>query len=127
MENLYGYNIEEVVKYFIIAGLWASTDDNDNSLDDEYTQENVSEDNKNDIKKGIIKFIEANKEILARQEIPTEVLGHNLFLNSQGHGVGFWDRGFGVDGETLSDSSEEHFPSDPPYVTDDGDIHFNVK
>lgn len=33
-----------------------------------------------------------------------EHVGHDFWLTSQGHGAGFWDRGLGEVGDTLTDS-----------------------
>lgn len=39
-------------------------------------------------------FVEANFQHLAQQEIPAEMAGHDLILTANGHGAGFWDRGY---------------------------------
>lgn len=126
MREVEGYDIDEVLTHFIIAGLWASTDDDDESLDYNYSIEDVDDKSKEDIKKGIEKFINQNKAILKKHNISDESLGHDLFLTSQGHGAGFWDRGYGQDGDILSENSEKIFASDPPYVGDDNKIYFST-
>lgn len=120
-----GYDIDEVVKHFAIAGLWASTDwDTDEPLDENYNLDDISEESYTKIKNGAVKFIKENKSILKKHNISAESLGHDLFLDSQGHGVGFWDRGYGEDGDVLSASASKTFVSDQPYVGDDGKIYF---
>ena len=128
MKTLRGYDIEKVLNHFLTAGLWASCDNNDNNLDENYNIHDTSKDSQSEITKGIEKFIKENHKIIKRNEICEESLGHDLFLDSQGHGVGFWNRGYGNDGDILSEKSEEIFASDPPYIGDDNKIHFsNVK
>lgn len=38
-------------------------------------------------------FYEANKELLRESGLTPDQCGHDFYLTSQGHGVGFWDRG----------------------------------
>jgi len=48
-------------------------------------------------------------------------VGHDLWLTSQGHGAGFWDRGLGERGDRLSKRAElAHCNA---YLGDDGLIH----
>jgi hypothetical protein len=117
------YDVDEVLKHFVMAMLWASTDDEGEPLEDNYSQEDVGKDSVKDIKKGIVEFIKENHSILKHHNITEESLGHDLFLDSQGHGVGFWDRGYGEEGDILSVSAKKYFASDSPYVGDDGDIY----
>lgn len=119
-----GYNMDEVVKHFVMAGLWASNDDEGEPLEDSYDADDVSKESYEKIAKGATKFINENKALLKKHNISTESLGHDLFLDSQGHGVGFWDRGYGDDGDTLSKSASKIFASDQPYVGDDKKIYF---
>lgn len=56
---------------------------------------------------------------------PQCAAGHDFHFTRNGHGVGFWDRGFGVDGDKLSDMVR-HGTKYPPiswYVGDDGRVH----
>jgi hypothetical protein len=39
-------------------------------------------------------FIEANYQLLGEVDIPAEMAGHDLVLTANGHGAGFWDRGY---------------------------------
>jgi len=120
-----GYDVDEVLKHFIMAMLWSSTDDEGEPLEDSHKQEDVASESISDIKSGIIKFIKANQQILKQHSISSEALGHDLFLDSQGHGVGFWDRDYGADGDLLSASSKKYFSGDT-YVGDDGDVYFQM-
>lgn len=51
-----------------------------------------------------------------------EQLGHDLWLTRNGHGVGFWDRGLGTLGDTLSDLCRPYGEC-YVYEGDDGLIH----
>jgi len=119
-----GIDVDEVVRHFIIAGLWASYDDNEENLDRNYGIEDVSSKSVKEIKEKTIKFLNENIDILKKLKMSEESIGHDLFLDSQGHGAGFWDRGYGEDGNKLSKSAKKIFPSDQPYVGDDNKIYF---
>jgi hypothetical protein len=48
--------------------------------------------------------------------------GHDFWLTRAGHGAGFWDRGFGLVGDALTDRAKE-FKECSPYVGDDGKVY----
>lgn len=48
--------------------------------------------------------------------------GHDLWLTRNGHGAGFWDRGYGKIGEELSDLAKSLGPCDW-YVGSDGNVY----
>ena len=78
------------------------------------------------IKKNIKNFLEENEKIIDELGINEEEIGHDLWLDPVGHGVGFWDRGYGKKGEILSESSEKYFDMEHPEVGDDGKIRLNI-
>lgn len=47
-------------------------------------------------------------------------MGHDLWLDSHGHGCGFWDRGLGALGDRLSEAAKPHATS-MGVVMDNGD------
>lgn len=70
-------------------------------------------------------FLAANAELIeaAKQVGHTiEQSGHDLWLTSNGHGVGFWDRGLGELGDKLSEAAKMSGEKDL-YVGDDDLIH----
>lgn len=48
--------------------------------------------------------------------------GHDFWLTRNGHGAGFWDRGYGALGEKLSDAAHAYGTFDL-YLGDDGRIY----
>ena len=46
--------------------------------------------------------------LVANESYTWECIGHDFWLTSQGHGAGFWDRGLGEVGDTLTDSVSGH-------------------
>lgn len=48
--------------------------------------------------------------------------GHDFYLTRNGHGVGYWDRGYGPIGDILTDAAKSYGTSGL-YVGDDGKIY----
>lgn len=54
---------------------------------------------------------------------PWECAGHDFWLTSAGHGVGFWDRGLGELGDQLTAACEKFRDKHDAYIGDDGLVH----
>ena len=61
-------------------------------------------------------------EIIERWQIAPGQLGHDLWLTRNHHGAGFWDRGYGPDGQRLTELCQP-MGDDNAYIGDDGTIH----
>jgi len=104
--------IDDFTKGYLEAALWAENDSNGEPLDSKYNFNNFT---KSALKSIIIDckaFQEKAANFLSKAyELynPTdstveEYAGHDFWLTRNGHGVGFWDRGFPDDiGDGLSD------------------------
>lgn len=61
-------------------------------------------------------FIDANRDALAvlveYHGVSWEQHGHDLKLTRDGHGAGFWDRGYGAAGDALADACQPMGPDD---------------
>lgn len=131
---IHGYNIDEIYNGFISAMLWATIDQNisdETHLDSNYGIYDVDKDTEQAIKNRIEDFISENYEILDEIQINEDIsiseeqIGHDLFLTTQGHGVGFWDRGYGYNGELLTKECKKFFDDSMyAYAGDDGKIYF---
>lgn len=53
-----------------------------------------------------------------------EQMGHDFWLTRNGHGAGFWDRGIGELGDTLTKWAKSYGSCDL-YVGDDGQAHIS--
>jgi len=126
--SIHGYNVNEIYDHFIIAMLWSSHDDNykhEVHLEDNYDIGDIDAETKIAIKNHIESFIKENHEIIKELEISEEMIGHDLFMDTQGHGVGFWDRGYSSLGNKLSENASKYFnDSMYAYAGDDGKIYF---
>jgi hypothetical protein len=58
-------------------------------------------------------FVEGSRELLEQlhaefPQVEPEQCGHDFSLTRNGHGAGFWDRGYGAIGDALSDASRPY-------------------
>jgi len=56
------------------------------------------------------KFVSDAAEILERLDLDWSDIGHNLWLSRNGHGTGFWDRGWGDVGDKLHEIAKAMGP-----------------
>ena len=118
-------NLSQVVKGYIDAALFSCVDDGE-YLDADYAFDDVHNSAIKTAENICGKFVDSNKEsILKYMEITgrsSDYVGHDLLLNQNGHGVGFWDRGAGATGDLLSKSCDALGQFDL-YIGDDGELY----
>jgi hypothetical protein len=115
-------NIDEVLNAYLVCLLWSSTDDDGNPLDANFSVEDIDSESVEDHREQIEQFTHDNRELIEQTEMTDEQLGHDLWLTRNGHGVGFWDRGYGEAGDLLTVASKA-LGECWPYVGDDGTIY----
>lgn len=89
--------IEEMLQHYMIASLWSSTGDDDESLDRDYQPADISTDTKADMREDCRKFFDKARKILDGVSYPADQCGHDFWLTRNRHGVGFEDRDFGTE------------------------------
>lgn len=116
---------EEFFQAFLVCALWSSTDNADESggqpLDENYEIENIAPETLAKLRKDCENFCESEAELLEQAGDDAQN-GHDFWLTRNGHGAGFWDRGYGEVGKKLSAACEPYGSVDL-YVGDDGKIH----
>jgi hypothetical protein len=126
---------DEFTAAYLVAALWSTNDNGDESggqpLDANYGIGDIADEAMRSAMESCAEFQEEHEELLAKAyELYTPrdgsdgpaLAGHDLWLNSNGHGVGFSDRGLGEIGEALSKAAVA-FGDRDIYVGDDGLIH----
>lgn len=103
---------------YIAAALALSTDDDDVPLGE--TPHELHPDTLAKMKADCLAFQVQNADDL--KGIPYDLAGHDFWLTRNGHGTGFWDRGYGYVGDRLTRACKA-FPEVDLYVGDDGFIH----
>ncbi len=64
-------------------------------------------------------FYKNNKELMQQTGAEPSQHGYDFWLTRNGHGVGFWDRGYGEVGEKLTANAQK-FTECEVYLGDDG-------
>ena len=118
--------LSHMIQGYITAMLWSSngTDQEGNDLESLEGFE-LSSEAETIAKADCEKFLKENKNLLSQvynRPADYESAGHDFWLTRNGHGVGFWDRGFGVVGDALTDRAKE-YKEQSPCIGDDGKIY----
>lgn len=120
MVSLESGNLKAIVRGYRESLQWASTDDNDNSLEGYEFSQVATDQIVLDCQKFFTDNLDAINSVLeiSAADYGYENIGHDFFLTRAGHGVGFWDRGFGKLGDDLTAKCKE-FGESTPYIGDD--------
>ncbi len=126
-------NISPMVRGYLEAALWASTDDDGEPLDAIYGIDDFAPDALERAAAdcdGLWDELshhdrDAYAETFAhRGQMWQSAAGHDLWLTRNRHGAGFWDRGLGALGERLTAAAHAMGSCDA-YVGDDGQVYFS--
>ncbi len=106
---------------FLECALWSSYDDDVNPLDDRFNILDFSEECLKSLLQDCKNFQEENLLLLAAAGDDAQN-GHDFWLTRNGHGAGFWDRGYRHIGEELTKACKV-YGSVYLYVGDDLKVH----
>jgi hypothetical protein len=98
-----------------------SEEDDPRPLDENYGPEDVDPDTLNTLLADVAGFVAENYGDIRAARLDAGTVGHNFWLNREGHGAGFWDLGLDAIGSRLSDSCRAYGSFDL-YVGDDGKV-----
>lgn len=108
---------------YIECALWASCDENGEPLDN-YGVSDIHPDTLAQMEADCDAFLALIDELeINHDDWSDEQMGHDFWLSRNGHGAGFWDRGF-ESGGALHKAAKS-FGSFDLYVGDDGMIYGN--
>jgi hypothetical protein len=93
-------NIDEIVDSYLETALW-SEEENPDMKDTNFSIYDFDEESRIEATKDIKEFI--NKAGNLIKGLDERTIGHNFWLNRNGHGAGFWDLKLGKRGDILSD------------------------
>lgn len=112
-------------RQYLETALWSTNDESDESggvpLDRNYSIEDIAPESLASMLADCDAFEAANSDLLALAGT-REQNGHDFWLTRNDHGVGFWDRGYLIVGEQLSDACKAYGSVDL-YIGDDGLIY----
>ena len=89
--------------------------------DDERQNADWSKDGLTEARLHVEQFLDVTPSKLLH-DIPPAQIGHDLWLTRNGHGAGFWDKGLGAQGDSLTAICEALGQVDS-YVADDGFLY----
>lgn len=118
-------DIEEMLQAYIEAALWSSTDESDEPLDKNYSEDDIAPSTLKKMKKDVETFANQFGDVIESlgADYDWSQAGHDLWLTRNGHGTGFWDRDLPkAEADTLSKGAKKMGSSDL-YVGDDGKIY----
>lgn len=129
-------DLDDFTRGYLVCALWAENDEYDerggNPLDENYGLEDFAPEALAQAVRECRDFQAAQAADLAEAyklynvtdgTSPEDYAGHDFWLTRNGHGAGFWDRGFGAVGDRLSKATKP-YGSCSVYVGDDNRLYF---
>lgn len=115
----------KLLKGYLDAALWSSTDDNDDPLDSNYRISDIAPESINKSKTDAVNFLMKARKFLPA-DVDMEQVGHDFWLTRNGHGSGFFDADYLEDNvkKTL-DKIAGTFKPVHMYVGDDSNVYID--
>ena len=113
--------IDDAILNALEAALWTINDDEEEKAKN-CTVHEFPEDSEgmSVLRTELTKLYLDHKKLIEEDEISSEMFGHDFWLTAQGHGAGFWDRGY-KNGDKLTEACKslcsEHLYV---FINDDG-------
>lgn len=99
--------MDKFTKAYLDCALWSSNGDDEEPLDNNYSVDNFEPDFVQQAQEDCEAFQADNAELLAGLD-PGQC-GHDFWLTRNGHGTGFWDRGYPTHiGDKLTDAAHDY-------------------
>ena len=120
-------DIPAMLAGYLDCVLWASCDESGNSLDAEYFPTDIDGASQNEARADCVDFVlQCSEQNIDLEALPTDSarIGHDIWLTRNHHGAGFWDRGYGVIGDRLTDIAHAMGSCDA-YVGDNGRVYLS--
>jgi hypothetical protein len=112
----------DFVDAYLEAALWSSTDEHDQPLDAVFGVNDFSNEAFDQAVRECNDFIRSNQKDLKSVGSAAQH-GHDFWLTRNGHGAGFWDRGYGAAGKRLTENAHAYGEINA-YANDDGVVRF---
>lgn len=110
--------LDSAVKAYLECALWSSVDiETGEPFDYVHTTDDVADATVMAAIATIAQFYADNRNDIRTAGITPDALGHDVWLTRNGHGAGFWDRGYGEPGRRLTYAA--HLLGECDVVTDD--------
>lgn len=122
--------LDDFTMAYIECALWASTDDNDEPLDSNYSIDDIEPDSMEKIIEECKEFQYSWANTLAEycklyqhpEYTSMSLAGNDYWLTRNGYGAGFWDRGIGEVGDILTNACQ--YQGRHLFVNDSGKLDY---
>jgi len=114
----------DILKGYLTTALWSETDDDGDNLDSNYNIRDIAGASLRGARSDINKFIKQAGDLLDLDGNKGSQIGHDLWLNRNGHGAGFWDGDYPEAGKEL-DKIASRMGGKYIYVGDDGKVYID--
>lgn len=117
-------DLNKILDSYLETALWTEEEQLKEGDDVDINIFNISDNSKIKAYQDIKKFLAMDgvMDAIREEGLDEKTIGHNLWLNRNGHGAGFWDMMID-NGDLLSDASKA-LGSEDLYVGDDGKLYF---
>lgn len=125
------FDLGEVLAAYMTAALWSTNDESTPSggvpLDENYTVEDIGSYTVDMMRKDCERFYRENEATILSAfrkdpELDWSQVGHDLWLNRNGHGCGFWDGDWPEPEASKLSAAAKKFGERSLIVTDEGKI-----
>lgn len=114
---------EKFVQAYIECALWSSVGDDNCPLDDDYGPEDIAPGTLDEMRADCAVFYQEVRATLDELTIDDSQAGHDFWLTRNGHGAGYWDRGYPEPQSTALTDAAHAWGSFDLYIGDDGQVH----
>lgn len=125
-------DVQKFITAYLECAMWSSHAFDDEgtaqeSLDQKYEFDDIDPESMEAAQKECVSFIEGIattlRHAIGRNRYTMAGAGHDFWLTRNHHGAGFWDRGLGAAGESLSRWAKSYGEKNL-IVGDDGKLYF---
>ena len=117
--------IDDFTRQYLETALWSSTDesreDGGDPIDDNYGIDDIAASTMENAKRDCDRFRDL-AGVMLEENAPNDNMGaHDFWLTRNGHGAGFWDGDWPINGDALTAICKE-FGEVTLYIGDDGQV-----
>lgn len=116
-------NTKAVLTSYIQCALWSSTDSDECHLDANYSETDLDTKTIEKMTADVEQFVKEAKDSIIDSGASESSIGHDFWLTRNGHGAGFWDRGYEKSVSDAFCKICKKFGNCELYVGDDKKIH----
>ncbi len=119
--------IDIIYNQLLITILWSETDIEGEPLDGNFTPKDIEESSRVMLRQLCSEFIIKAGDLLdGLNDEQLGQMGHDLWLTIAGHGAGFWDGDWPINGDKITELLEDWINHVEVYVGDDNKIYVDV-